>query len=571
MPPLDENYNNTELYEMTSFYQYLVSLYYSVLMLAGNDMAPQGYGQIIFATIFLLAASIINANIFGNMAVILQQINRKQSSFHEKVENATITMRNMSIPENLQNRVQAYLIMTQSTLDQQKEFDSFLKLLSPSLRNEVTKHIFQESILWNPIFESRIEILDMILYDLTVMLFLPEDDICRQGVIGNEFFFLARGECEVHVIDENKISRFIHSLKPGSYFGEVALLKEWLRTANVKSRNYSTWASIENSKFMKLIGRYPFIKKAMEKRIKTHYQDRWRKFVKRSLKNVDYLYSGVSDDVVEELSYKMEIISLHLDDYLFTSGRLWQEIFIVCNGELEIKISNKDNSTGTFLDTLYSGWTVGSYSALVSGNYTISAKAMTDCTVLKLDFLELHNMRVKNDDLMVKMDEYEKYISKNGLPYWDYRLHRTKLNEERPIVKFRNGVKRIMRILKSYKSSAFTDILKKIQEQMEEERKNKQMNKIKKALLQPKTHEEKVENWLLTLTEQVKNLTGIVEDMKNKKNWCTWLKTPSDTKPRENDIQKTSKRPSLISDIYSNIASNLVNENSQHCESEHKK
>jgi hypothetical protein len=73
---------------------------------------------------------------------------------------------------------------------------------------------------------------------------------------------------------------------------------------------------------MKLIGRYPFIKKAMEKRIKTHYQDRWRKFVKRSLKNVDYLYSGVSDDVVEELSYKMEIISLHLDDYLFTSGRL---------------------------------------------------------------------------------------------------------------------------------------------------------------------------------------------------------------------------------------------------------
>ena len=75
-----------------------------------------------------------------------------------------------------------------------------------------------------------------------------------------------------------------------------------------------------------------------------------------------------------------------------------------------------------------------------------------------------------------------------------------------------------MRILKSYKSSAFTDILKKIQEQMEEERKNKQMNKIKKALLQPKTHEEKVENWLLTLTEQVKNLTGIVEDMKNKKN-----------------------------------------------------
>jgi hypothetical protein len=116
-------------------------------MLAGNDMAPQGYSQIIFATLFLLAASIINANIFGNMAVILQQINRKQSSFHEKVENATTTMKNMSIPVTLQDKVQSYLISTQSTLDQQKEFDSFLKLLSPSLKNEVTKHIFKESIL----------------------------------------------------------------------------------------------------------------------------------------------------------------------------------------------------------------------------------------------------------------------------------------------------------------------------------------------------------------------------------------------------------------------------------------
>lgn len=184
IPPLDQMYENTELYERQPLYQYFISLYYSVLMLAGNDLAPTGYVQVIFATIFVLAASIINANIFGNIAVILQQINRKQSSFHEKVEMATSTMRNMSVPEYLQNKVQAYLISTQSTLDQQKEFDSFLKLLSPSLRTEVTKHIFQEAILSNPMFEQKVEIIDVILYDLTAMFFLPEDEICRQGTVG---------------------------------------------------------------------------------------------------------------------------------------------------------------------------------------------------------------------------------------------------------------------------------------------------------------------------------------------------------------------------------------------------
>jgi CRP-like cAMP-binding protein len=66
----------------------------------------------------------------------------------------------------------------------------------------------------------------MIMYDLTVMLFLPEDTICRQGTIGTQFFFLARGDCEAYVTDENKVDRLIHFLRPGSYFGEVALLKE---------------------------------------------------------------------------------------------------------------------------------------------------------------------------------------------------------------------------------------------------------------------------------------------------------------------------------------------------------
>lgn len=192
IPPLEINSSEPEIYKKGPLAQYFVSIYYSVLMLAGNDMSPQGDLQIIFATIFILAASIINASIFGNIAVILQQINRKQSSFHEKVENATSTMRNMIIPEELQNQVLSYLISTQTTLDQQKEFDYFLKLLSPSLRSQVTKHIFQESILCNPIFENKVEVTESILYDLYTVFYLPEDEICRQGGPGEYALTICR-------------------------------------------------------------------------------------------------------------------------------------------------------------------------------------------------------------------------------------------------------------------------------------------------------------------------------------------------------------------------------------------
>lgn len=183
-PPLDEYSEDTQIYTDGPYMQYLISIYYSVLLLAGNDMLPQGSIQIIFSTVMIFAAAIINANIFGNIAVLLQQMYRKSSNFQEKLENATSTMKNLNIPENLQKTIQNYLTSTQSTLDQQTEFDKFLSMLSPSLKIEVTKHIFQTALLSNPVFDGKVEIVDFILHDLATCLYYPENEICRQGEVG---------------------------------------------------------------------------------------------------------------------------------------------------------------------------------------------------------------------------------------------------------------------------------------------------------------------------------------------------------------------------------------------------
>jgi ABC-type tungstate transport system substrate-binding protein len=54
-------------------------------MLGGNDIGPKGEFQLIFVSIFLLLGAIINSIIFGNMAVILQSLNRKSTEFQEKL------------------------------------------------------------------------------------------------------------------------------------------------------------------------------------------------------------------------------------------------------------------------------------------------------------------------------------------------------------------------------------------------------------------------------------------------------------------------------------------------------
>ena len=64
-----------------------------------------------------MISAIINANIFGNIAVIVQDLNKKSARFIEKVDTANTSMKNMKLPPELQKNVRNYILYTQSSLD----------------------------------------------------------------------------------------------------------------------------------------------------------------------------------------------------------------------------------------------------------------------------------------------------------------------------------------------------------------------------------------------------------------------------------------------------------------------
>ena len=209
IPAIDSTDDPSEFYDSESFYKYAVSVYQALLVLTGNDITPKGLFQVIVVSVMLFAGSIINANIFGNLAVLLQQLNRKSNEFQEKVDNANSAMKNLAIPEDIQESVQKYLDYTQSTCDHQRELDRFLKMISPSLRELVIKHISQQAVSNNEIFRDKSEVLDLILPDLTTLLFTPEDYIIRQEEAAEFLYFICRGECEVLVSDEFQKEKYV--------------------------------------------------------------------------------------------------------------------------------------------------------------------------------------------------------------------------------------------------------------------------------------------------------------------------------------------------------------------------
>jgi hypothetical protein len=77
IPPTDYVDPNSDLYTDSVEHKYWVSVYHAVLMLTGNDIIPRDTFQTAFCAISIFMGAIINANIFGNMALIISDLNKK--------------------------------------------------------------------------------------------------------------------------------------------------------------------------------------------------------------------------------------------------------------------------------------------------------------------------------------------------------------------------------------------------------------------------------------------------------------------------------------------------------------
>lgn len=113
------------------------------------------------------------------------------------------------------------------------------------------------------------------------------------------------------------------------------------------------------------------------------------------------------DSIIDDISYLFEPHSFNEGEYLFKKGTVCKDIHIITNGEVNIFLGGSKKEF--FLDTLYTGCTIGSYASLNADDYTVSAKAKTDCTVLQMPYRSLLILRDKYDKLDQAITRYEEY------------------------------------------------------------------------------------------------------------------------------------------------------------------
>ena len=90
-------------------------------------------------------------------------------------------MKNMKLPEAIQTEIREFMFTTQNTLDNQKEMNTFVEMLSPSLKNLVMQHIFINAFNRNELFKQEKELVDSLIKDIIPYLKKPDDIIVEQG------------------------------------------------------------------------------------------------------------------------------------------------------------------------------------------------------------------------------------------------------------------------------------------------------------------------------------------------------------------------------------------------------
>ena len=460
IPSIDYNFSSSSFYSKRLFFQYWTCLYQSVQIFAGGDVGPLTTLQLAYCSFFIMIGAIINANLFGQLAVIFSSLNRKASNFQEKFDSTTSTMKNLNLPEKLQTKVTGYLTYTQNLLDSQNELKAFLDVISPSLREEVIQHIFAETLRSNSIFNFDESLIQFLTKKLKTQVHMPEDEIITQGEDGDSLYIISKGEWVVYVRDHNSVTEYTNELFPGDVFGEIALLLNWKRTATVRTNNYTTIAWVHKSTFQDLWQQYVDLSSKLREKLKS-YNDKIKLFFFTSLKSI-YFMKSLDDHIIEEITYHLRNKNYNADEIVYKIGDPADSLYFITRGEVELFFSV--NNFDIVIHNLYQGCHMGGYQILGEYYHKITSRTLWNTTLHILSKDSLNILVNTIPEFKVNIETATKYLKSTSDPLVEFGMFRDTSGDIRPIDILKTSVVKIIGINRDFKDVGVADGAKMILE-----------------------------------------------------------------------------------------------------------
>ncbi len=242
---------------------YIKAVYWTI-----TTVATIGYGDItpsdnigrIFTMFVMVGGVVMYGIVIGSISRMIEISGRHKEQSKAKLNDLRLFVEYYGLPEGLSSEIFGFYghILTKRLSDNDEQIIAELPI---ALQRDIKTYMNMKLIGNVPAFKlCSIECLKDIAKSLQQMAYSPGEHVITAGEIGHEMFIIGHGSVEV-LVGKNSVA----TLTNGQFFGEIALLNEVKRTADVVSQTYCDLYKLSKDNFISLIKTYPELLKNMEK------------------------------------------------------------------------------------------------------------------------------------------------------------------------------------------------------------------------------------------------------------------------------------------------------------------
>ncbi|KAJ9450734.1 Potassium voltage-gated channel protein eag [Diplonema papillatum] len=276
-----------------AFDDYIESLYWAVQTTTSvgyGDVAADTTAMRVLSIILMLIGSGFYGWFLGNISVyFMSQDHVEQRQKHLR-QMCLSLMTRYDVPLSIQKEafcIYPFIFGEGAT----SNYTEILELFPPYMQTKIGIQVRLKLLRGVPMFkQAEGFILEQLAERLTRLLLEPDTPVIEVGETGKEMFFISSGAVEVRVPVTADTTKQVAILRDGSWFGEIAILKETRRTAAVRTVTVCDLFMLTKEDFLDIFEMYP--ESQFERAIIEEVDRRLRAFKQRSL----YTYHSGADN-----------------------------------------------------------------------------------------------------------------------------------------------------------------------------------------------------------------------------------------------------------------------------------
>jgi cAMP-dependent protein kinase regulator len=163
-------------------------------------------------------------------------------------------------------------------------------------------------------------------------IFQPDSSIIRQGEVGDKFYILLNGQADVYLNMPGGSELLVNQLKPGQYFGEMALLGGGVRAATVKASGDGPVSAValDEKAFNSLVNDSRSLREELRGLIE-----------KRNMYNHLHAVSSLDEKMLGSILKETKPVIYESDRDIIKQGDVGNSFYLLLDGDVDILVKDE--------------------------------------------------------------------------------------------------------------------------------------------------------------------------------------------------------------------------------------